>query len=228
MVGAQNTHVVAILTRAPSAGGKSRLFHSLGISPDPALLSALLLDTLDGSAVPHARPVIAVTPSSACGEVRDLVGDIEVMAQPEGDLGERMRATMSTLFAGGASAVVLIGSDLPHISGAPIEAAFDVLARDAGALVLGPAGDGGYYLVAGRRVPDIFNGIEWGSAHVLTQTIIAAELAGFRVERVEVLRDVDTEGDLRRAVAGGRAPRTSAWLRRHVSRHLSGPFLDPV
>jgi len=220
MVGVQNAHVVALLTRAPSAGGKSRLFHSLGISPDPALLSALLLDTLDGSAVPHARRVIAVTPSSACGEVRDLVGDIEVIAQPDGDLGERMRATMTTLFAAGASAVALIGSDLPHISGAPIEAAFDVLSRDAGALVLGPAWDGGYYLVAARRVPDIFSGIDWGGAHVLTQTVTAADLDGFRIHRVDVMRDVDTEDDLRRAVLGGRAPRTSAWLGRHVPRLL--------
>ncbi len=221
MVGAPNAHVLALLTRAPSAGGKTRLFHSLGISPDPALLSALLLDTLDGSAVPHVRRVIAVTPASACAEVRELVGDTEVMAQPEGDLGERMRSTMTTLFAGGASAVALIGSDLPHVSGAPIEAAFEVLSRDAGAVVLGPAEDGGYYLIAARRVPDIFSGIEWGSAHVLTQTEAAAELDGFRVQRLDVLGDVDTEDDLRRAVLGGGAPRTAAWLRRHAPRLLS-------
>ena len=171
--------------------------------------------------MPHVRRVIAVTPASACAEVRELVGDTEVMAQPEGDLGERMRATMTTLFAGGASAVALIGSDLPHMSGAPIEAAFEVLSRDAGALVLGPAEDGGYYLVAARRVPYVFSGIDWGSAHVLAQTETAAELDGFRVQRLDVLGDVDTEDDLRRAVLGGRAPRTSAWLRRYVPRLLS-------
>ena len=220
MVGAPNAHVLALLTRAPSAGGKTRLFQSLGIPSDPTLLRALLLDTLEGSVVPHVRRVIAVTPASACTEVRELVGDAEVMAQPEGDLGERMRATMTTLFAGGASAVALIGSDLPHLSGVPIEAAFEVLSRDAGALVLGPAEDGGYYLVAARRVPGVFSGIEWGSAHVLAQTETAAELDGFRVERVDVLGDVDTEDDLRRAVLGGRAPRTSAWLRRYVPRLL--------
>ena len=221
MVGASNAHVLALLTRAPSAGGKSRLFHSLGIPPDPTLLRALLLDTLDGSTVPHVRRVIAVTPASACAEVRELVGDTQVIPQPEGDLGERMRGTMATLFAGGASAVALIGSDLPHVSGAPIEAAFDVLSRDDGALVLGPAEDGGYYLVAARRVPGIFSGIDWGSARVLTQTETAAELDGFRVRRVDVLRDVDTEDDIRLAVLGGRAPRTTAWLRRHVPRLLS-------
>ena len=171
--------------------------------------------------MPHVRRVIAVTPASACAEVRELVGDTEVMAQPEGDLGERMRSTMTTLFAGGASAVALIGSDLPHVSGAPIEAAFEVLSRDAGAVVLGPAEDGGYYLIAARRVPDIFSGIEWGSAHVLTQTETAAELDGFRVQRLDVLGDVDTEDDLRRAVLGGGAPRTAAWLRRHAPRLLS-------
>ena len=221
MVGASNANVLALLTRAPSAGGKSRLFRSLGIPPDPSLLSALLLDTLDGSSVPHVRRVIAVTPASACAEVRELVGDTPVIPQPEGDLGERMRGTMATLFAGGASAVALIGSDLPHVSGAPIEAAFDVLSRDDRTLVLGPAEDGGYYLVAARRVPGIFSGIDWGSARVLTQTETAAALDGLQVRRVDVLRDVDTEDDIRRAVLGGRAPRTTAWLRRHVPRLLS-------
>jgi len=220
MVGAQNAHVLALLTRAPSSGGKTRLFSSLGIPPDPTLLSALLLDTLDGSAVPHVRRVIATTPAVACAEVGALVGNIEVMAQPDGDLGERMRATMTTLFAAGASAVALIGSDLPHMTGGPIEAAFDLLSRDAEALVLGPTEDGGYYLVAARRVPSIFSGIEWGSSHVLTQTETAAQRDGFRVHRLDVLRDVDNEEDLRRAVLGGRAPRTSAWLGRHVPRLL--------
>jgi glycosyltransferase A (GT-A) superfamily protein (DUF2064 family) len=107
------------------------------------------------------------------------------------------------------------------VSGGTIAAAFDLLSRDERALVLGPAEDGGYYLVAARRVPDVFTGIEWGSARVLAQTETAAELDGFRIRRVDVLRDVDTEDDMRSAVLGGRAPRTTAWLRRHVPRLLS-------
>jgi rSAM/selenodomain-associated transferase 1 len=218
MVGAADANVLALLTRAPSAGGKTRLFRSLGIAPDPALLEALLLDTLDGAAAPGVRRVVAVTPASACPGVDAILGDVEVMAQGEGDLGARMRAAMAALFAGGASAVALIGSDLPHVSSALVAAAFDLVSREPDTLVLGPAADGGYYLVAARRLPNIFDGIEWGTDRVLAQTESAARRAGFHVKRVDVLTDVDTEVDLRRAVLSGRAHRTAAWLRAHDGR----------
>jgi hypothetical protein len=62
--------VVAVLTRAPSAGGKSRLFAELGTPPDPALLTALLLDTLDAVDLEDVTRIVAVEPASACDEVR--------------------------------------------------------------------------------------------------------------------------------------------------------------
>jgi rSAM/selenodomain-associated transferase 1 len=216
MVDAADTPVLAVLTRAPSARGKTRLFASLGVPSDPGLLTALLLDTLDGAAVPGVRRVVAVTPASACDEVRaivdDVAGAVEVIAQPDGDLGERMRATMAALFARGASAVVLIGSDLPQITAATIVDVCACVEKDADALVLGPAADGGYYLIAARRVPDVFSGITWGSAHVLAQTERAAAVSRFRVYHVPTLADVDTADDLRRASRSGRAPRVAAWL----------------
>ena len=95
MVDAADAPVVAVLTRAPSSGGKTRLFASLGLPPDPALLTALLLDTLDGAAAPGVRRVVAVTPPESCDEVRRIVGDVEVMPQPHGDLGDRMRGVMA-------------------------------------------------------------------------------------------------------------------------------------
>ena len=195
-----------------------RLFASLGAPPDPSLLAALLLDTLDGVAVPGVRRVVAVTPASACDAVRDIVGDVEVIAQPEGDLGERMRATMTALFARGAPAVVLVGSDLPHIPAATIVDACALVAKDPEALVLGPASDGGYYLIAARRVPDVFSGITWGSEHVLAQTAQAAAVGRFRVYHLPTLADVDTGDDLRGAARSGRAPRTAAWLDAYAAR----------
>lgn len=251
MVDAADAPVLAVLTRAPSSGGKSRLFASLGVPPDPRLLAALLLDTLDGAATAGVRQVVAVTPASACDEVRELLGrlkpaptkrkpaptkgkpaptnepitqgamsagDVEVMAQPEGDLGERMRATMTALFARGAPAVALIGSDVPHITAATTAEAFALVVRDPDALVLGPAADGGYYLVAAQRVPDVFSGIEWGSGHVLAQTERAAAARGFRVHHLATLADVDTADDLHLAARSGRAPRTAAWLSAHARK----------
>lgn len=220
MVDLADARVLAVLTRAPSSGGKSRLFTGLGIPSDPRLLEALLLDTIDGATAPGMRIVVAVTPGSACDEIRAMLRDadlssvaVEVIPQAEGDLGERMRGVMEALFARGAAAVALIGSDLPHITSSPITAAFDVLADDRDALVLGPAADGGYYLVAAARVPDVFTGIEWGTARVLEQTQRVARDRGIPVRLLPVIVDVDTADELRRVVATGEAPRTSAWIR---------------
>ena len=212
MVDAADAPVLAVLTRAPSSRAKTRLFASLGVPPDPALLTALLLDTLDGSAVPGMRRVVAVAPASAADEVRRIVGDVEVIAQPDGDLGQRMRATMSALFARGAPAVALIGSDVPHITAATIADGWARLAEDPEALVLGPAADGGYYLIAARRLPEVFSGIEWGSRHVLAQTERMAVAQRLRVHHLATLADVDTADELRAAAQSGRAPRAAAWL----------------
>ncbi|MGH9257393.1 MAG: TIGR04282 family arsenosugar biosynthesis glycosyltransferase [Vicinamibacterales bacterium] len=215
MVGVSDA-VLAILTRAPSSGGKRRLFQALGMPPDAELLRALLLDTLDGTALPDLRRVIAVTPAASCDEVRAMAGAIDVMPQASGDLGERMQATMAALFRQGAAAVALIGSDVPHIAPAAIAELFDLLARDGDALVLGPAADGGYYLLGARRVPAVFAGVEWGSSRVFAHTVRAAVADGFRVHQLSPLSDVDTADELRDAVRGGRAPRTAAWVHTHA------------
>jgi len=209
MVDVPGPVVVAVLTRAPSrGGGKSRLFAALGCAPDEALLSALLLDTLDGATLPGTTRVIAVEPADACEDVRALVsGEIRVVPQAVGTLGDRMRTTMSELFGGGAGVVVLIGSDLPDITPDVIEHAVAHLARDPDSLVLGPAADGGYYLIAATREPDVFDAIDWGSPQVLEQTRAAAARRGQQVQLIEPMRDVDTPDDLWSVVA----LRTSAW-----------------
>jgi uncharacterized protein len=221
MVDVASADTVAVLTRAPSAGGKSRLFAALGRAVDPDLLAALLLDTIEGVAIPGVRIVVAVTPREACDEVARLIAfnsqmtAIETMGQPDGDLGARMRDTMATLFEAGARAVALVGSDLPSITHAVVRAAFDRLAHDRDLLVIGPASDGGYYLVAATRVPPVFDRIAWGSADVLAQTCAAAAEAGMRVHLLDPLADVDTLDDLRGVRA---STRTAAWLRRNGIR----------
>jgi hypothetical protein len=209
MVGDEAAPVVAVLTRAPSAGGKTRLFAALGRPPDPALMTALLLDTLDGARASGRSCLVAVDPPGACDEVSALVPEgVRVWPQPAGPLGDRMRSVMAALLDGGAPAVVLVGSDLPDLRGAIVERALAHLARDPDALVLGPSADGGYYLIAGTRVPAVFDGIAWGGPDVLAQTVAAAGRAGQTVHLLAGLRDVDTPEDLEAA----RGPRTRAWL----------------
>jgi rSAM/selenodomain-associated transferase 1 len=213
MVGEPGPIVVAVLTRAPSRGGKSRLFAALGRPSDPALLTALLLDTLDGVQLAGTTRVVFVDPPDACDDVRPLVpADVCVRPQPGGSLGDRMRLTMDGLFAAEASIVVLVGSDLPDLTPSSIAGAIARLKDDPAAVVLGPSEDGGYYLVAATATPKLFDQIEWGGPHVLEQTRAAASKHGLRVHLLDALRDVDTPEDLEHV----RAPRTRAWARRRV------------
>lgn len=213
MVDVADAPVVAILTRAPGHGGKSRLFAELDVPSDPALLAALLLDTLDGVAAPGVVRVVAVEPPHACAEVRALVSsDVEVVPQADGDLGHRMQRTMEDLFERGARTVVLVGSDLPDIRPAVVSSALGRLAEDDRLLVLGPSTDGGYYLVAAARVPAVFRDVDWGSPRVLSQTLAHAKRIGMQVALVDPLSDVDRVSDLLRVTAS----RTRGWVAAHI------------
>jgi glycosyltransferase A (GT-A) superfamily protein (DUF2064 family) len=110
-----------------------------------------------------------------------------------------MRAAIDDLIAGGGyTAAVLVGADIPFLSAAQVTEACDTLLAGAG-LVLGPADDGGYYLVGMTRAHgELFDRIEWGGATVLTDTLRAAEQLGIEVRLVGRTYDIDTIADLRR------------------------------
>jgi hypothetical protein len=93
--------------------------------------------------------------------------------------------------------VAIVGSDVPHLEPDTVSDAFERLGRGAG-LVLGPAEDGGYFLIGARAVPPVFAGVEWGGATVLEATLARARRAGIAVELLPRSYDVDTERDLRR------------------------------
>ena len=121
----------------------------------------------------------------------------------------------------GADAVVLVGADSPTLPVAYIEQAFAELRRAD--VVLGPAMDGGYYLVGcGRRVPPIFHGIAWSTGQVLAQTLARLEDRSWRLALLPPWYDVDTSADcgllrthiaaLRRAGVDPEVPHTEALL----------------
>jgi uncharacterized protein len=208
------TRRVAILARAPSSPGKSRLTANLLPARAVALRQALLLDTVTAAQGAACPLTIFVTPATGEAEVRGLVpGDVDVRPQAEGDLGMRMHATIATLLGEGASAVVLIGSDLPTLPPPHLLDAFAVL--EAGSdVVFGPAEDGGYYLVGMTRpTPAVFDGIEWGDPGTWAATEAAVTRAQLTMGRVSPWYDVDRPDDLSRLAASeAPAPRTRAWL----------------
>ena len=129
-------------------------------------------------------------------QLRRLFGsDFLYRPQEDGDLGDRLHRAFRESFESGAGRVVIIGTDCPGISEEIISEAFNRLRRDE--LVLGPAEDGGYYLVGlTRAVPELFSDIPWGTATVLDKTIAAASRSGVSVTLLDRLGDVDRPGDL--------------------------------
>ena len=119
-----------------------------------------------------------------------------VRPQGDGDLGDRINRATADAFAEGASGVVILGSDCPEFGAADIDAAFEALkAHD---IVLGPATDGGYWLVGvGRSLPELFREIPWSTDQVFETTRRRGVHAGLRVAELRQLRDIDTLEDWR-------------------------------
>ena len=117
-----------------------------------------------------------------------------IYRQQGGDLGERMYRAMR----GGLARfdrVILVGSDCPWIDRPYLQAALEAL--ESAPLVLGPALDGGYVLIAARQVrPELFSRISWGTAAVLAETRGRLEGLGWRWSELSVLRDIDRPEDL--------------------------------
>jgi rSAM/selenodomain-associated transferase 1 len=211
--------VIAIMARAPSSEGKSRLIRDLGTHDGAGLRLALLRDTFESVAALAAEKAVLYTPPDRDAEFR-AVTPFQALFLPQrgSTLGERMREAARDLLSSGFDAVVLIGSDLPTLPPAHVSAALGILTRQSEVLVLGPAEDGGYYLIGlTQSRPEFFEHIPWGTPLVLQRTREAAEALGIPVETMPLWYDVDSASDLRRVwhrseQENGAAPYTRAWL----------------
>lgn len=121
-------------------------------------------------------------------------------AQSEGDLGQRLVGAFAQAFCGGARRVVIIGSDCPYLDAEDIREAWAQLKTCD--LVLGPAEDGGYWLVGLRQnQPGLFKDITWSSASVFGETMARAKVLGLKSFLLRTLSDVDTREDWERFTA---------------------------
>ena len=120
---------------------------------------------------------------------------LSYVPQGEGDLGLRLERAFDEAFNQGDERVVLIGSDCPALTGRQLDEALDGLNEKD--LVLGPAQDGGYYLIGLRQpAPGLFQDRPWGTDQVLTETRQAAERQGLKILFLQSLSDVDRPEDL--------------------------------
>ena len=144
-----------------------------------------------------------------------LAGQRPVQLQTNADLGSRMLACLQMLTSPNLNSSVIIGTDSPTLPPAHIQAAFALLENDSDA-VLGPAEDGGYYLVGCRRPhPEMFQGVAWSGDETLAQTRSAFDAQGYQTHLTPLWRDVDVIEDVRRLAKGPVGPSVKAWLRRH-------------
>jgi hypothetical protein len=119
------------------------------------------------------------------------------LVQVGGDLGERMKNAFSAHLESGIEKVVLIGTDCPSLEGIHLVQAFEALEHSD--LVLGPARDGGYYLIGMKRRADfLFEGITWSSELVLSQTLTLAAEQGLHSSLLPILEDIDSPEDWER------------------------------
>jgi hypothetical protein len=118
------------------------------------------------------------------------------LPQQGADLGARMANAFAEAFRRGARRVAIIGTDVPWVSRETVVGALDAL--DSCDTVVGPAHDGGYYLLA-LKAPrsELFTEIAWSTAGVLPSTLARAAVLGLSVHRLEPLPDIDTIEDVR-------------------------------
>ncbi|MFO1452163.1 MAG: TIGR04282 family arsenosugar biosynthesis glycosyltransferase [Opitutaceae bacterium] len=189
-----------LLCRYPTVGAaKTRLIPALG--PEGAndvhrRLVLATLRTLRSYTTRHPVSLEIRTEGAPEPAWRDWLGsDLTYRPQGPGDLGERMQEALAAAFAEGTSQVVLVGSDCPYFTALDIEAAFAAL--DHTPVTLGPALDGGYWLIGLHRpIPDLFRAVPWSTDQVLRTTQARATQAGHAVTLLRPLGDVDRPEDL--------------------------------
>jgi rSAM/selenodomain-associated transferase 1 len=188
-----------VFVRDPEKGKiKSRLAASLGQEATRKLYRCFVVDLLGNISEGDYRIAICFHPPDSGHAISEWLGPDYLYAPQTGeDLGERMENAFREAFAGGYLKAALIGSDLPDLPPDIVEEAFRKL--DDCQSVIGPATDGGYYLIGFRREyfsPVVFDGIEWGTGSVFGATIRLLHMAGRTVHVLPQWRDMDRIGDL--------------------------------
>lgn len=199
-----------VFARLPELGKvKTRLARDLGDARALAVYEAMLRDVLanigPSSDDLEIEIVWAPTEGASGDALRRAFGDYPLAMQTGNTLGDRLSMAFSErFFFQRTQKVVAIGVDEPAITRETIDHAFALL--DSCDWVVGPAGDGGYYLIGCRAAAfdsGIFANIAWGSARVLKQTLAKIRRWQTTVAMLPLRRDIDLIDDLRAYDGGG-------------------------
>lgn len=199
------TNHLIVFTRYPEVGKtKTRLIPALGAAGAATLQRQMTEFTLKQVEKLVQRRQGGLNSLSV--EIRFAGGDRTLMQdwlgsrwsyQPQatGDLGEKLQQAFQAAFEAGSQRIVTIGIDCPELDAVTLAQAFQALQEHD--LVLGPATDGGYYLIGLRSLmPALFSGVDWGTERVFQQTMAVAESKGVAIATLTPLTDVDRPEDL--------------------------------
>lgn len=193
---------VVVFAREPLAGKvKTRLARDIGTGPAARVYAALLDHALAQARATGSRVVLSLAEPCAPGSAWAPPSWAAVEPQSGEDLGARMANAFARRFGAGAEAVALVGSDIPLLSAELVSRALEGCRRSS--VVLVPARDGGYVLVA-QRSPgvDLFSGVPWSSPDTLAATRERLETLGMEHAELDAMGDLDSLDDLRGFVAG--------------------------
>jgi len=200
---AGNLCALAIMTKAPRAGQvKTRLVPPL--TPEEAaelnatFLRDLSMSILRACNMSPARPVAVYTPRGSEAEFENILPDeFRLLPQRGKNFGDRLICAADDLFAVGFASVCLINSDSPSVPPQNFAEAAIELAEPGDRVVLGPADDGGYYLIGLKRMRRrLFEEIDWSTERVFEQTTQRAAQLGLRTHELASGLDVDDRASL--------------------------------
>jgi rSAM/selenodomain-associated transferase 1 len=187
----KNARLLALFAKWPQAGAAKTRLGPAGVE----IARAFLLDSVVRLGRIDAQRIVAFAPPDAEKDFGDLVrGNFQLVAQKQGDLGQRLSGFLTDQFRAGFQSIVVLGSDSPTMPLEHVETAFALL--ESADVVLGPATDGGYYLLGcAGQVPPIFEDIAWSGSRVLADTIARLGDPQWRVSLLPPWYDVDTPED---------------------------------
>jgi rSAM/selenodomain-associated transferase 1 len=213
---------VLVFAKAPDPGTvKTRLAPALGNGGAAVLAARFALRTLETANRAAVGPVVlmcAPDPAQPFFEVCRRRCGVELEPQGTGDLGERMHRAFATYLATAAGAIV-VGTDTPDLSAADLVDAADTL-RDGIDAVIGPAGDGGYWLLGLRRpAAALFRSMPWSTGDVLRLTRERVAALGWRMHALAERADIDRPEDVHAML---RRPDLAPLVADLVARHAQG------
>lgn len=199
--------ILIVFTRFPQPGQtKTRLIPALGAARAAELQKTMADYTFAQCCELANRRGLSVAVHYEGGDERAvrrwIPSSMICLPQSKGSLGERLAHSFASSFTAGMEHVIIVGSDCPFLTPKILANGFDLLQNHD--LVLGPAYDGGYYLIGLRKVDYLlWANIDWGTDKVLHQTIEIARKRGMTLALLPTLADIDRPEDLPNLLASG-------------------------